>query len=164
MARLLQPPSFYGTCYGICTYKMYGQDFIRKASSLTGERVKTEAVFKNTMSWAHRLAAASRLASAVYAMLPVSRRKYAIYRKLTGKAMRLLKEGIAEGMVVVELMIVIRLRKRKRKKNMGKVTVLYLPAYSMHQSPVLPGPGYKKPSRFSAGRSNYVRVESKRSC
>ena len=120
MARLLAPPPFYGTRYGICVYQMYGRDFVRSASSLTGERVKKDKRFKNTMAWAFRLADASRLASAVYALLPPYRRKFPLYRKLTGKAMRLLRNGMGEGGTVVELLIGLKLPKRKAKKITGE--------------------------------------------
>ena len=116
MARLHQPPPFYGTRDGICIYEMYGFDYMRTASSLTGERVKTDAKFKNTMAWAQRLAAASKLASAVYAMLPNYRRKFRLYRKLTGKSMQLLKAGKAIGETVVELLLFARLPKKKANK------------------------------------------------
>ena len=138
MGKLLKPPPFYGTIHGVCIYRMHGEDFIRAASSLVGngKRVKREAAFKNTMASANRLALASRLASAVYAMLPVSRRKFPLYRKLTGQAAKLLKAGTAIGMVVAELMTAIRLKPRVRKQRAerkkrsereqpGKLVLLY---------------------------------------
>jgi len=125
MARLDERPSYYGTYDGICVYRMHGGDFMRSASSLTGERVKTKAEFKNTMAWAQLLKTASRLASAVYAMLPSSRRKHPFYRKLTGHAMKLLKEGRTEGEVVVALMIAIKLPPRKPKKVRTKLITMH---------------------------------------
>ena len=126
MARLHQPPPFYGTRDGICTYKMYGADFMRTASSLTGKRVKEDPVFKNTMAWAQRLAIASKLASAVYAMLPNYRRKFRLYRKLTGKAIQLLKAGKDIGEIVVELLLFVRLPKKKARKITGERTRMRL--------------------------------------
>jgi len=120
MARLLAPPPFYGTHFGICIYHMYGNDYVRAASSLTGERVKKDRRFKSTMAWAFRLADASRLASAVYTLLPAYRRKFPLYRKLTGQAMRLLKNGMGEGATAVELLIGVKLPKRKAKKIIGE--------------------------------------------
>jgi len=90
---------------------------MRKASSLTGERVKTDPEFKNTMAWAELLKAASRLGAAVYSMLAPYRRKHKLYKSLTGMAMRLLKEGKTEGETVVELMLSIQLKKKKRTKR-----------------------------------------------
>ncbi|MBS1566193.1 MAG: hypothetical protein JST39_17550 [Bacteroidetes bacterium] len=120
MAKLLSPPTWYGTRYGVCVYKSRGENLVRKASSLDGKRVKTAPEFKNTRIWAERMKEAARLAGAVYDMLPPSRRKFRFFRKLTGQAMRLLKEGGGEGAVVVELMIFIRLPKRNRRKKTGK--------------------------------------------
>jgi hypothetical protein len=69
------------------------------------------------MALAGQLAVASKLAAAVYAMLAPSRKRFSLYRKLTGQAIRLLKEGHTEGGTVVELMIAIRLPKRNRRKK-----------------------------------------------
>jgi hypothetical protein len=122
MARLLQPAPFYGTFkdQGICIYRMHGIDYIRAASSLTGKRVKTDAKFRKTMEWANRLAAASGLASAVYAMLPKYRRKHRLYRLLTGRAMQLIKAGSSVGETVVELLLLVRLPKKKARKITGE--------------------------------------------
>jgi len=114
MGRLLSSPLKYGTYCGLCVYPMWGETFVRRASSLTAERVKTAPEFKPTMDWANRLKAASRLGSAVYAMLAPSRRKHKLYRTLTGQAMRLLRDGKTEGETVVELMLSIQLKKKKR--------------------------------------------------
>ncbi len=117
MARLLSPPARYGTYCGLCVYRMRGEDFVRKASSLTAKRVKKEKAFKPTLAWADRLKMASSLASAVYAMLPAYRRKHKRYRDLTGLAMRLLTEGHTEGATVVELMLSLQMKKRIRKRR-----------------------------------------------
>lgn len=114
MARLLTPPLRYGTAHGICVYPMRGEAFVRKASSLTAERVKTAPEFRPTMAWAELLKNASRLGAAVYSMLAPYRRKHKLYKSLTGMAMRLLKEGKTEGETVVELMLSIQLKKKKR--------------------------------------------------
>lgn len=87
---------------------------MRTPSSLTGERVMEDPAFEPTMAYAAMLAKASWLASSVYTMLPNYRKKHSLYRKLTGAAMRLLKEGREEGEVAVELMISIRLPQKKK--------------------------------------------------
>jgi len=121
MARLLTPPSFYGTKYGLCTYHMYDNDYVRTASSLTAERVKEDPAFKNTRAWAAMMVQASGLAAAVYAMLPDYRKKHPLYRKLTGHAMRLLKQGRQEGEIIVELMLFINpLVKKTTKEKAGR--------------------------------------------
>ncbi|HSC36962.1 MAG TPA: hypothetical protein VLD19_03785 [Chitinophagaceae bacterium] len=135
MGQLLEPPDYYGTYDGICVYRMNGKDFLRSASSLTRKRVKKDAAFRNTRAWAARMATASRLASAVYAMLPPYRRKFPFYRKLTGQAMQLLKAGQEEGAVVAELMIAIRLPQRKPRKKAVIRTIPMIYSRSCVDSP-----------------------------
>lgn len=137
MARLLSPPLKYGTYFGLCVYPMRGESFMRKASSLTAERVQTATEFKPTMEWANRLKAASRLGSAVYAMLPPYRRKHRLYRALTGQAMRLLKEGRTEGETVVELMLSIQLKKKK-KPEVPAAPQQTMPAIDRQRGPARP--------------------------
>ena len=62
-------------------------------SSLSEKRVKSDPAFKETMRYAELLGRASQIASAVYRGLPKSKRKHGLYRKLTGEAMKLLKDG-----------------------------------------------------------------------
>ena len=142
MGRLLTPPLRYGTAHGICVYHMQGGDFLRTASSLTAERVKTAPEFKNTMAWAELLKAASRLGAAVYSMLAPYRRKHRLYKKLTGMAMRLLKEGKTEGETVVELMLFIQLKKKKRtaRRTTPQETAPVIP----RRRPIRPGNAYHK--------------------
>ena len=133
MARLNSPPEKYGTFDGICVYhdSLHRADFMRTASSLTGERVKKDPAFQKTMALAARMVTASRLAAAVYAMLPPYRRIHRYYRKLTGLAMKHLKEGRTEGEIVVELMLFIQLPKRKPRKKAVKRVHLRV-AYPYH--------------------------------
>ncbi len=104
-----QPPDKYGTFDNICVYQMRGEDFLRKASSLTGdgERVKTEAAFKKTMTLAGQLAVASRLAAAVGVChvpgpFPVS--SFPCTGSFNGQAIRLLGKrvipSVSEGAVL----------------------------------------------------------------
>jgi hypothetical protein len=74
-------------------YKMGGKYYARMKSSLRGKRVKRDVAFKETMRYAVLLANTARLASQLYRELPVESRGIRVYRSLTGKAMRLLKEG-----------------------------------------------------------------------
>ncbi|NII25499.1 hypothetical protein HB364_10425 [Pseudoflavitalea sp. X16] len=64
---------------------------MRTRSSLTGERVKKDPAFRKTMQFAGLLAKASRIGSAVYALVPADRKQHSLYRKLTGEAMTWLK-------------------------------------------------------------------------
>jgi len=76
------------------------------------------------MAWAGRMAQASRLAAAVYDMLSPCRKRFYLYRKFTGIAMKLLTAGATDGEVVVELMQLIRLPKRKPRKKKAKHAVV----------------------------------------
>ncbi|MBS1564625.1 MAG: hypothetical protein JST39_09560 [Bacteroidetes bacterium] len=105
MGRLIGGAPFYGTKHGICIYRMRGRDFVRAASSLTAKRVLTDPAFAATRQWADRLRQASVLAAAVYDMFPPSKRKFRYYRRLTGIAMRCLKQNMTPGEAVVTLMI-----------------------------------------------------------
>ena len=74
-------------------YRVKDRYFVRRKSQLTAERVKTSKEFTKTMDSAHRLKTASRLAASVYRELPEAWKMYDLYRKLTGLATRLQKEG-----------------------------------------------------------------------
>jgi len=77
----------------LCFYKMEGKYYVRMKSSLTAKRVKKDPAFKRTMQCAASLANASQIASALYRELPKEKKGIAVYRKLTAKAMTLLRNG-----------------------------------------------------------------------
>lgn len=85
-------PPFVGTRGCITIYKMYDRYYARAKSSLTGKRVKKDKAFRRTMDNANRLAAASRIASAVYRLVPAESKQHTLYRKLTGMAIERLKQ------------------------------------------------------------------------
>ena len=82
-----------GTMDDLCFYKMDGQYYVRMKSSLTRNRVRKSAAFANTMKSANELGTASVLASRVYRTIAKDKRKVALFRKLTGMAKLLLKDG-----------------------------------------------------------------------
>jgi hypothetical protein len=92
-----------GTYNGICYYKMNGQYYCRRKSTLSRKRVKRSPAFKLTMQYAGLLGQASRMAAEVYRSLPRAQRKHALYRALTGQAMQQLKAGMEAAMVVEQL-------------------------------------------------------------
>lgn len=94
MAKQLGPLFFTGCMGDLCFYKLDGQYYVRMKSSLSGKRVKKDPRFRLTMLYAGLMAQASKIASAVYRSLPDDKREHALYRLLTGKALRLLKEGM----------------------------------------------------------------------
>ncbi|MBS1565505.1 MAG: hypothetical protein JST39_14040, partial [Bacteroidetes bacterium] len=99
----------------VCVYRRKGKDCLRSASSLDGHRVKTSPAFRETMRWAGRLKAASKAASVVYSLLPARRRKFDFYRRLTGQAMRLFKEGKREKEVLAALIVFAAVQSRRNK-------------------------------------------------
>jgi hypothetical protein len=89
-----------GTLGNITFYKMRGQFYARNKSSLQRERVKTDPAFNRTMQYADRMALASRTASQLYRSLPREQQVLTLYRKMTSKAMELLKKGVAASMLL----------------------------------------------------------------
>ena len=73
----------------------------RRGSSLTGERTKKDPAFKGFRKSSSRLKEASPIAASLYKLVPVQVKQYALYRILTGEAIKLLKEGM-EAAVITE--------------------------------------------------------------
>jgi len=95
MPKQKGPDYYTGTRGDACFYKMDGQYYVRRKSTLSGKRVKRDKAFTLTRVYAELLGQASRLAAAVYRCLPGEDRKHAQYRAMTGEALRMLKEGVA---------------------------------------------------------------------
>jgi hypothetical protein len=91
MAKQTGPNPFTGRRGDLLGYRMAGQYYARIVSSLTAERVLSDPAFKLTMQYAGLLGKASKIASAIYRLLP--EQEHGFYRELTGMAMRLLKQG-----------------------------------------------------------------------
>ena len=91
MAKQTGPNPFTGRRGNLQGYRMAGTYYARMVSSLTAERVLKDPAFKLTMQYAGLLGRASKIASAIYRLLP--EREHGFYRKLTGMAMQLLKQG-----------------------------------------------------------------------
>jgi len=91
MAKQTGPNPFIGRRGDLLGYQMAGKYYARVISSLTAERVLTDPAFKQTMQYAGLLGKASKIASAIYRLLP--EQEHGFYRELTGMAMRLLKQG-----------------------------------------------------------------------
>jgi hypothetical protein len=93
MAKQEGPFFITGTIGQVCFYRLHEDYYARTKSSLNGTRVKSDPAFGKTMIYAGLLKEASLLASAVYRGLARDKRIHALYRQLTGEAMRLLREG-----------------------------------------------------------------------
>jgi hypothetical protein len=95
---LSTPPPFTGTKYGVTVYQLPDEKYyVRMKSSITGERIKKDPVFKGFRKSSGRMSEASPIASFVYQQLPV--KNYPLYREMTGKAMLWLKEGIPAAVI-----------------------------------------------------------------
>lgn len=92
MARQTGPDFFIGRRGDLLGYRMGGGYFVRVISSLTAGRVRLDPAFSLTMQYAGLLTKASKIASAIYRGLP--KQEHGFYRKLTGMAMQLLKQGV----------------------------------------------------------------------
>jgi hypothetical protein len=79
----------------------FDQNIWRRGSSLTGERTKKDPAFKGFRQSSSRLKQASPIAASLYKMVPEKVKQYALYRTLTGEAIKMLKEGM-EAMVIAE--------------------------------------------------------------
>ncbi len=96
MAKQESPQPITGTIDGICFYKMEGKYYARQKSPLTGKRVKEDPAFAGTMRYANLMGRASGIVKPIYADVPAGIKNRKLYQTLTGKAMRLLKEGSSE--------------------------------------------------------------------
>jgi hypothetical protein len=103
MAKQKGPRFITGTINGLTYYKLNGRYYVRKKSSLSRKRVKRSPAFRRTMEYAELLGQASKLASAVYRMLPRQKQQVERYRALIGQAMQLLKEGLDAAEVKARL-------------------------------------------------------------
>lgn len=103
MPKQKGPVYYTGTRGDACFYKMDGQYYVRRKSTLSGKRVKRDKAFTLTRVYADLLGQASRLAAAVYRCLPREERKHAQYRTMTGEALKMLKEGVAADVISARL-------------------------------------------------------------
>ncbi|MFI5124735.1 MAG: hypothetical protein ACHQDF_05370 [Chitinophagales bacterium] len=79
----------------------FDQNILRRGSSLTGERTGKDPAFKGFRQSSSRLKAASPIAASLYKLAPKQVKQYALYRTLTGEAIKMLKEGM-EAAVITE--------------------------------------------------------------
>lgn len=96
MSRQKGPVYITGTSNGICYYKLNGQYYARRKSTLSRRRVKRDPRFALTRKYAALLGEASRIAAGVYRLLPRGQKTLPLYRAMTGQAMGMLKRGAGE--------------------------------------------------------------------
>ncbi|HET7001540.1 MAG TPA: hypothetical protein VFI33_09535, partial [Puia sp.] len=90
---------------GMCYYYSphFDLNIWRRSSSLTGERTKKDPAFRGFRQSSSRLKEASPIAAALYKLVPGQVKQYALYRTLTGEAIKMLKEGMAAGLITETL-------------------------------------------------------------
>jgi hypothetical protein len=72
----------------------FDQNIWRRGSSLTGDRTKKDPAFMGFRQSSSRLKEASPIAASLYKLVPEQVKKYALYRTLTGEAIKMLKVGM----------------------------------------------------------------------
>jgi hypothetical protein len=84
------------TRLGMCFYYSphFEMNIWRHSSSLTGQRTKKDPAFTGFRQSSSRLKQASPIAASLYKMVPIHVKQYALYRALTGEAIKMLKEGM----------------------------------------------------------------------
>ncbi len=81
----------------------FGHNIIRKTTSLTGKRVKTDNAFKGFRESGNRMKQASPIAASLYRLIPAETKQYSIYRLLTGEALKMIKEGLDTRVIIETL-------------------------------------------------------------
>jgi hypothetical protein len=92
---------------GLCFYysPYFGLNILRRASLLTGERIKKDPAFKGLRQSINRMKEASPIAASLYKQVPKQIKQYALYRTLTGDAIKMLKEGMESAMITETLKV-----------------------------------------------------------
>jgi hypothetical protein len=93
-----------GSIDGLCFYKMDGEYYVRRKSSLTGKRFWKDKAFEGSRKSCNRFAEGNKIASAVYQLIEEEKRIYPLFCFLKRRAILLLKEG-RRGEEVVEILM-----------------------------------------------------------
>jgi hypothetical protein len=93
MAKQCGPLFFECTWDDLTFYKMEGNYYVRKKSSLTREKVLTHKAFEKTRFYASLLVTASKIASSIYSDLPIDWRQFWMFRSFTGEGLLMLEGG-----------------------------------------------------------------------
>ena len=104
MARQAGPIYLTGTIDDITFYKMEGEYFARKKSSLDRKQFRTDPRFVRSRKSAAKFGEASKLASNIYWKLPKEQRGKGVVNRLTGRVGDLLREGHAPEEVMTILL------------------------------------------------------------
>lgn len=113
-----------GTYDDITFYKMEGQYYARMKSSLTGKQFWKHKAFEGSRRSCNRFGRGNQLASLVYNEIPESRREYALYCKMKGVAIRMIKERKDEHEVMEALRRMKPVVRRKIVRRKNKISQL----------------------------------------
>jgi len=93
------------THLGMCFYysPYFGQNIWRRASTLIGDRTKKDPAFTGFRQSSSRLKQASPIAASLYKQVPQQLKQFALYRTLTGEAIKMLKEGMEAAAITETL-------------------------------------------------------------
>jgi hypothetical protein len=93
------------TRLGMCFYYSphFEMNIWRHSSSLTGQRTRKDPAFKGFRQSSSRLKQGSPIAASLYKMIPAHVKQFALYRTLTGEAIKMLKEGMEAGVITETL-------------------------------------------------------------
>jgi len=100
MARQAGPIYLIGTIDDITFYKMEGEYYARKKSSLDRRQFRTDPRFARSRKAAHTFGEASQLASAIYWQLPKAQRGKGVVNRLTGQVGQLLRKGLSSQQIL----------------------------------------------------------------
>jgi hypothetical protein len=100
MARQLGPVKVNGSLDNLTFYKMDGEYFARKKTSLNKKRVMKDAAFENSRKAMVEFGVVSKFFARVYQQLPKQCKGQGIQQKMTGRARSLFLEGCDEEKVV----------------------------------------------------------------
>jgi hypothetical protein len=92
---------------GMCFYysPYFELNIWRRESSLTGDRTKKDPAFKGFRQSSNRLKEASPIAASLYKLVSDQIKQYALYRTLTGEAIKMLKEGLKADTITETLKV-----------------------------------------------------------
>jgi uncharacterized protein YabN with tetrapyrrole methylase and pyrophosphatase domain len=103
MARQTGAVKITGTYDELCFYKMDGEYYARMKSSLTGNRVKRDPVFKRTMANAAIFAEANKITSILYSELKKEEKGRAVRYELLRKVRKMLADGVSKEAIIHSL-------------------------------------------------------------
>jgi hypothetical protein len=103
----------------------FGANIIRRTTSLTGIRVKTDKAFKGFRESGNRMKQASPIAASLYKLIPNEIKQYRVYRVLTGEALKMIKAGQDTELIFEELkrLHIDPLLQEAGKKCIGKTAI-----------------------------------------